>query len=58
MLNHSSRDLVITETKSFKYKVPIGSRKREKITVIKKHVASFQEILLPINWIKPRGEYS
>ena len=57
MLDHSSRDLIITETKNFKYKTPSGPRTREKITVINKHIASLQEIPLPTNRIKPRGEY-
>ena len=55
--DHSSRYLIITETKNFKYKTPSGSRTREKITVINKHLASLQEIPIPTNRIKPHGEY-
>ena len=52
MLDHSSRDLLITKTKSFVYKVP-----SKKIKIINKHTMSFQGIPLPTNRIKPCGEY-
>lgn len=57
MLHYSAQNMVLTETKSFKYKPHTGSRTREKIKIINKHIKSFQEILLPTNPIKPRGTY-
>lgn len=57
MFHYSAQNLVLTETKSFRYKPPAGSRTREKIKIVNKHIKSFHDILLPTNPIKPRGEY-
>lgn len=57
MLHNPGQNLIVTDTKGFKYKPHTGSRTREKINIINKHIKSLQEFLLPTNPIKPRGEY-
>lgn len=57
MLHNPGQNLIVTDTKAFKYKPHTGSRTREKFSIINKHIKSFQEFLLPTNPIKPRGQY-
>lgn len=57
MFHNPGQNLIVTDTKTLKYKPHTGSRTREKINIINHHIMSLQEFILPTNPIKPRGEY-
>lgn len=57
MLQYSAQNLVLTDTKSFKFKSLTGPRTREKIKIINKQIKGFRDIVLSTNLIEFSGQH-